>query len=192
MDNDESQETCDREACRPHFNSLPPGIGIAGGGGGVRFADPVSRSLRNCLVYSGLEFRVHSAASSKAGSQRRHACHMRIVRRRFPEQCAGGSEYRLRAERGSLGRDQPGIEFPSVRLQCHAPPACSTTQGVEICNGVPLTCGLAACQVPPQNCGSQPALGMRVSFGYKFNSPVPIGSWQSITLRASAQAQQEN
>jgi len=90
--------------------------------------------------------------------------------------------------------DGTNLVSNSPAFACNATPApaCSTTQGVEICNGVPLTCGSAACQVPPQNCGSQPALGMRVSFGYKFNSPVPIGSWQSITLRASAQAQQEN
>jgi len=90
--------------------------------------------------------------------------------------------------------DGTNLVSNSPAFACNPTPApvCSTVQGVEICNGVPLTCGSAACQVPPQNCGSQPALGMRVSFGYKFNSPVPIGSWQSITLRASAQAQQEN
>jgi hypothetical protein len=31
-----------------------------------------------------------------------------------------------------------------------------------------------------------------VSFGYRFNSPLPLGSWQNITIPASAQAAQEN
>ena len=41
-------------------------------------------------------------------------------------------------------------------------PSCTTLQNVEICTGVPLTCGNVACQTPaPGACGSNPALGSR-------------------------------
>ncbi len=71
-------------------------------------------------------------------------------------------------------------------------PVCTTASGVEICDGVPLTCGTAACQTPPVGCGVNAQFGMRVSFGYRFKSPVPVGSFTQITIPASAQAQKEN
>jgi hypothetical protein len=82
----------------------------------------------------------------------------------------------------------------SPPLVCNPTPApsCSTVNSVEICAGVPLTCGNVSCQQPPVACGVNPALGNRVSFGYRYNSPVPIRSWQAITIPASAQSETEN
>jgi len=44
---------------------------------------------------------------------------------------------------------------------CDATPApsCTTLTGVEICTGVPLTCGTATCQSPPVACGTNSSLG---------------------------------
>jgi len=78
---------------------------------------------------------------------------------------------------------------------CDATPAptCTTLQGVEICTGVPLTCGTVNCQNPPVACGSNPDLqGVRVSFGYQFTSPLPIANLPAMTLHASALSPQEN
>jgi Flp pilus assembly protein TadG len=77
---------------------------------------------------------------------------------------------------------------------CNATPAptCNTRRNVQVCRNVPLTCGGATCQTPPADCGENPVTGVRVSFGYRFNSPLPLGSWQNITIPASAQAAQEN
>jgi len=78
---------------------------------------------------------------------------------------------------------------------CDATPAptCTTLQGVEICTGVPLTCGTVNCQKPPVACGSNPDLqGVRVSFGYQFTSPLPIANLPAMTLHASALSQAEN
>jgi Flp pilus assembly protein TadG len=71
-------------------------------------------------------------------------------------------------------------------------PTCSTRRNVQVCRNVPLTCGGVACQTPPADCGENVVTGVRVSFGYRFNSPLPLGSWQNITIPASAQAAQEN
>jgi len=78
---------------------------------------------------------------------------------------------------------------------CDATPAptCTTLQGVEICTGVPLTCGTVNCQNPPVACGSNPDLqGVRVSFGYQFTSPLPIANLPAMTLHTSALGPQEN
>lgn len=77
---------------------------------------------------------------------------------------------------------------------CQATPApnCTMLQNVQICSGVPLTCGPVGCESPPAACGTNPTLGRRVSLGYRFNSPVPVGSWQAITIPASAQSPSEN
>src|SRR6202022_1345946 len=61
----------------------------------------------------------------------------------------------------------------SPPFACIATPAptCTTTlQGVVICRCAPLTCGTSSCQSPPAACGADPALGTRVSFGYRFTS----------------------
>jgi len=75
---------------------------------------------------------------------------------------------------------------PPFACQATAAPTCTTLQGVEICTGAPLTCGTATCQTPPVACGTDPELGVRVSFGYRFTSPLPIANLQAITLHASA------
>jgi len=71
-------------------------------------------------------------------------------------------------------------------------PTCTTLQGVEICTGAPLTCGTATCQTPPVACGTDPELGVRVSFGYRFTSPLPIANLSAITLHASALSPSED
>jgi Flp pilus assembly protein TadG len=77
----------------------------------------------------------------------------------------------------------------SLPFTCQATPAptCTTLSGVEICTGVPLTCGTVNCQSPPVACGADAELnGVRISFGYRFTSPLPIANLQAITLHASA------
>jgi TadE-like protein len=85
------------------------------------------------------------------------------------------------------------IVSTSLPFACQATPApsCNTSQGIQICDGVPLNCGTAPCQDPPAACGNDAMLGMRVSFGYRLNSPVPLGNWSSITIPASAQSPAE-
>jgi len=82
----------------------------------------------------------------------------------------------------------------SPPFACQATPApnCTTSQGVEICRNVPLTCGGVNCQNPPVACGTDPDLGVRVSFGYRFTSPLPIARLPAITLHASALSPLEN
>jgi len=77
----------------------------------------------------------------------------------------------------------------SPPFTCVATPAptCTTLNGVEICTGVPLTCGTSTCQSPPVACGADAELnGVRVSFGYNFTSPLRIANLSAITLHASA------
>ena len=70
-------------------------------------------------------------------------------------------------------------------------PTCTTLSNVEICTGVPLTCGNVSCQSPPVPCGADAAVGERVSFGYRFTTPLPIANLSAITIPASAQTEQE-
>jgi Flp pilus assembly protein TadG len=69
---------------------------------------------------------------------------------------------------------------------------CSTTSNVQICTTAPLNCGNASCQDPPAACGSGVTRGVRVSFAYRYRSPVPLGGWSAITIPATAQAPREN
>ncbi len=82
----------------------------------------------------------------------------------------------------------------SPPFACQATPApnCTTTSNVQICRGVPMSCGTAACQSPPVACGDSPGQGTRVSFAYQFDSLLPVGAFRSITIRASAQSPGEN
>ncbi len=81
---------------------------------------------------------------------------------------------------------------PPFACSTAPPPSCSTVSNVQICRDVPLNCGELACQSPPAACGVSAQLGMRVSFSYQFNAPVPIGGFRSITLNASAESPGEN
>lgn len=81
---------------------------------------------------------------------------------------------------------------PPFACQATPAPSCSTMQSVEICRGVPVSCGAATCQSPPAACGAFPGLGTRVSFAYQFDSPLPMGAFRSITIRASAESPEEN
>jgi Flp pilus assembly protein TadG len=89
--------------------------------------------------------------------------------------------------------DPANLTAFSPPFACTATPAptCATTSNVEICNGAPLTCGNVACQSPPVACGTDAAVGKRVSFGYRFTSPLPIASLGAITIPASAQTEPE-
>jgi Flp pilus assembly protein TadG len=71
-------------------------------------------------------------------------------------------------------------------------PTCSTSSNVEICTGAPLSCGSASCQSPPVACGADASLtGVRVSFGYRFTTPLPIANLSAITIPASAESPSE-
>lgn len=71
-------------------------------------------------------------------------------------------------------------------------PTCTTVQNVQICVGVPLTCGTASCQQPAIICGANPALGVRVSFGYQYTWPLRIANLPPMTLHGIAQSGAEN
>lgn len=79
-------------------------------------------------------------------------------------------------------------------FSCTASPApsCSSSGNVQICTGVPLNCGNLQCQMPPVACGANPALGVRISFGYQYVFPLPLGNLPPMTLRAVAQSDPEN
>jgi len=88
---------------------------------------------------------------------------------------------------GHLSPSNLTSSSPPFACQASPAPSCRTSQNVQVCDGVPLTCGGAACQDPPAACGDNPSLGMRVSFGYRFDAPVTIGGWRSITIPVSVQ-----
>ena len=87
------------------------------------------------------------------------------------------------------------VQAYSPPFACTATPApsCTTLQNVQICSGVPLTCGSAACQTPtPAACGANPELGSRVSFAYPSPSPLSIANLPAMIIHASAQSETEN
>lgn len=82
---------------------------------------------------------------------------------------------------------------PAFACTALTPPSCTTVQNVQICRSVPLTCGSAACQTPtPADCGTNPRLGVRVSFAYQTSSALNIAKIPPIVIHASAQSQAEN
>ena len=109
----------------------------------------------------------------------------------------------------------PGIPMPSL-LESYfaldipidaASASCPATSSVN-CGGLdPTSPGypetIACANSKPIKCGDQvkiirrpiganPSLGVRVSFGYSFKSPIPMGSWNQLTIPASAAVQQED
>lgn len=71
-------------------------------------------------------------------------------------------------------------------------PVCTTlSNNAQVCTGVPLTCGGASCQSPPVACGTNPALGTRISFAYQFDAPLPFINLTAFTIPASAQSEPE-
>ena len=87
------------------------------------------------------------------------------------------------------------VQAYSPVFACTATPAptCTTVQNVQICRGVPLTCGNAACQTPtPADCGTNPRFGVRVSFAYQTSSPLRIANLPPLIMHASAQSAAEN
>src|ERR1700739_2755181 len=82
---------------------------------------------------------------------------------------------------------------PAFACSATPAPSCTTLQNVQICRGVPLTCGSAACQTPtPVACGTNPELGVRVSFAYQTSSPLSIANIPPIVIHASVQSEVEN
>ena len=82
---------------------------------------------------------------------------------------------------------------PAFACSATPAPSCTTLQNVQICRGVPLTCGSAACQTPtPVACGTNPELGVRVSFAYQTSSPLSIANLPPIVIHASVQSEAEN
>jgi hypothetical protein len=98
----------------------------------------------------------------------------------------------LNADRLQIGSVQP--YSPAFACTATPAPSCTTTvQNVQICRGVPLTCGSAACQTPtPAACGANPELGVRVSFAYQTPTPLNIANLPPIVIHASAQSGAEN
>lgn len=97
----------------------------------------------------------------------------------------------LNADRLQIG----SVQAYSPVYACTASPApsCTTVQNVQICRGVPLTCGDVACQTPtPTACGANPKLGVRVSFAYQSPTPLNIANLPAIVMHASAQSEAEN
>lgn len=72
------------------------------------------------------------------------------------------------------------------------PPNCTTYQNIQICTGVPLTCGTASCEQPPVACGANPALGVRLTFGYQYNWALNLANLAPLTLHGVAQSGSEN
>jgi hypothetical protein len=97
----------------------------------------------------------------------------------------------LNADRLQIG----SVQAYSPDFACIATPApsCTTVQNVQICRGVPLTCGDAACQRPTSApCGNNLELGVRVSFAYQTSSPLSIAHLPPIVMHASVQSEAEN
>jgi Flp pilus assembly protein TadG len=81
---------------------------------------------------------------------------------------------------------------PAFACSATPAPSCTTLQNVQICRGVPLTCGSAACQTPtPAVCGTNPELGVRVSFAYQTTSPLKIANLPPLVMHASVQSEAE-
>jgi Flp pilus assembly protein TadG len=91
--------------------------------------------------------------------------------------------------------DPANLTAYSPPFACTATPAptCTTSSNVEVCTGAPLACGSAACQNPPVACSADapPPNGVRVSFGYRFTTPLPIANLSAITIPASAESPSE-
>jgi hypothetical protein len=71
-------------------------------------------------------------------------------------------------------------------------PTCTTTSSVEICTGVPITCGTAACQGPVTACGANAVYGTRVSFAYQYHWPLALARIRPMTIHATASTAPEN
>src|SRR5215510_4366829 len=95
----------------------------------------------------------------------------------------------LTADNLYISRVQP--YSPSFACTPSPAPTCSTLQNVEICRGVPLTCGNVACSSPPTACGTNVELGVRVSFAYRTPLPLTIANISAVTMHASAQSEPE-
>jgi Flp pilus assembly protein TadG len=108
-----------------------------------------------------------------------------------PSQVVGHVTSVLNANNLYIQRVQP--YSPSFACTPATPPSCTTSQNIQICTGVPVTCGNAACQSPtPAPCGTNPTLGVRVTFAYQTPSPLTIANLPPITIHASAQSESEN
>jgi TadE-like protein len=66
-----------------------------------------------------------------------------------------------------------------------------SNNNVQICTGVPITCGNVPCASPPTACGPSAELGVRVSFAYETPLPLTIANISVVTIHASAQSEPE-
>lgn len=146
------------------------------------------------IFWFGLAFAVSSTAQRAAKQAAQTGARPTCVActNRFPNNTEILASLNLVLGAGHL--DPGNLTAYSPAFACRATPApdCSTVQNVEVCSNAPVSCGTVPCQVPPVTCGTNPSLGVRVSFGYNFKSPVPLGSWNQITIPASAQVPQED
>jgi len=155
---------------------------------------PILFFVAFAMIWLGLAFNVassvHRAARQAVRSSASHSCALCGNALVADSQIVGNVTSALEAAHLRVAKVTP--YSPSFACQVTPVPSCATTQNVEICRGVPLSCGGATCQSPPAQCGAVPELGTRVSFAYEFDSPLPIGAFRSITIRASAQTPGED
>ena len=71
-------------------------------------------------------------------------------------------------------------------------PACTSTSNVQICTGVPITCGTVPCQQPVAACGANAVYGTRISFGYLYDWPLVLANIPAMTLNTTAATGPEN
>jgi len=155
---------------------------------------PILFFVAFAMIWLGLAFNVassiHRAARQAVRSGATHSCALCGNALAADTQIVGTVNSALEA--GHLRATKVTPYSPPFACQVTPVPSCATTQNVEICRGVPLSCGGATCQSPPAQCGAVPELGTRVSFAYEFDSPLPLGAFRSITIRASAQSPGED
>lgn len=155
---------------------------------------PILFFVAFAMIWLGLAFNVassiHRAARQAVRNSASHSCALCGNALVADSQIVGNVTSTLEAAHLRVAKVMP--YSPSFACQVTPVPSCATTQNVEVCRGVPLSCGGATCQSPPAQCGAVPELGTRVSFAYEFDSPVPIGAFRSITIRASAQTPGED
>lgn len=79
---------------------------------------------------------------------------------------------------------------PPFACAASPPPTCQSQNSVQICTGVPITCGSVTCS-PSASCGPNAELGVRVSFAYETPLPLTIANISVVTIHANAQSEPE-
>jgi hypothetical protein len=155
---------------------------------------PILFFLVFAMIWLGLAFNMssslHRAARQAVRSGASRSCALCGNSAMSDTQIVGNVHSALQAGHLRTAKIRP--YSPPFACQATPAPNCTTVQDVEICRGVPLSCGAASCQSPAAPCGAFPELGARVSFAYEYDSPLPLGAFRSITIRASAQSPGED